>query len=125
MASQRAVAFVGSGLVIVGAVLVGEVLHVTVVRGESAITDPGVLVRAAIGIAFVLVGSRLDVHPREYLSLPSDPAGEREGSGAEDGFDEGLSPLDADAFDSIEARERERERERVRERGPEGGSDRR
>lgn len=116
MASQRVAAFVGSGLLIVGAVLVGEVLHVTVVRGERAIADPGVLVRAAIGIVLVLVGSRLDVHPREYLSLPSERADEREERG-NGGFDGELSPLDADAFDSIEAREREREREHDRTRG--------
>ena len=122
MASQRVAAFVGSGLLIVGAVLVGEVLHVTVVRGESPITDPTVLVRAAIGVVFVLVGSRLDVHPREYLSVPSDRARREEG-GEEGGFDGALSPLDDAAFDSIEAREREHDR--AEGSGPERERDRR
>lgn len=113
MASQRVAAFVGSGLLIVGAVLVGEVIHVTVVRGETPIADPGVLLRAAIGVVLVLVGARLDVHPREYLSLPSDRA-DREESGEEGAFDGELSPLDDDAFDSIEAREHGAEGERDR-----------
>lgn len=112
MASQRVAAFIGSGLLIVGAVLVGEVLHVTVVRGETPITDPSVLLRAALGLGLVLVGARLDVHPREYLSVPSDRAGEE--SREEGGFDGELSPLDDDAFDSIEAREHGAEGERDR-----------
>lgn len=112
MASQRVAAFIGSGLLIVGAVLVGEVLHVTVVRGETPITDPSVLLRAALGLGLVLVGARLDVHPSEYLSVPSDRAGEE--GGEEGGFDGELSPLDDDAFDSIEARERGAEGERDR-----------
>lgn len=114
MASQRVAAFVGSGLLIVGAVLVGEVLHVTVVRGETPISDLSVLLRAAIGVVLVLVGARLDVHPREYLPLPSDRADERGESGGENGFDGELSPLDDDAFDSIEAREHGAEGERDR-----------
>lgn len=112
MASQRVAAFVGSGLLIVGAVLVGEVLHVTVVRGETPITDLSVLLRAALGLGLVLVGARLDVHPREYLSVPSDRADEE--NGAEGEFDGELSPLDDDAFDSIEAREHGAEGERDR-----------
>lgn len=123
MASQRVAAFVGSGLLIVGAVLVGEVLHVTVVRGETPIGDSGVLLRAAIGVVLVLVGARLDVHPREYLSLPSD---HEDGGGDEhagNAFDEALSPLDGESFGSIEARERERDQ--AREPGAEGERDRR
>ncbi|MFC7223547.1 hypothetical protein ACFQKF_10430 [Halalkalicoccus sp. GCM10025322] len=112
MASQRVAAFIGSGLLIVGAVLVGEVLHVTVVRGETPITDLSVLLRAALGLGLVLVGARLDAHPREYLSVPSDRAGEE--SGEEGGFDGELSPLDDDAFDSIEAREHGAKGERDR-----------
>lgn len=112
MVSQRVSAFVGSGVLIVGAILIGEALHVTVVRGVSPITDPDVLLRAAIGVGLVLVGYRLDVHPREYLSSPSD----REDGGGDEhtagAFDEALSPLDGESFDSIEARERERASER-------------
>ncbi|MFC7008091.1 hypothetical protein [Halalkalicoccus salilacus] len=89
MASQRVAAFIGSGLLIVGAVLVGEVLHVTVVRGETPITDLSVLLRAALGLGLVLVGARLDAHPREYLSVPSDRAGEESG---EEGVRRGALP---------------------------------
>lgn len=122
MASQRVAAFVGSGLLIVGAVLLGEALHVTVVRGATPITDFSVLLRAALGVGLVLVGARLDVHPREYLSVPSERA-DREANGEEGGFDGELSPLDDDAFDSIEAREREHDR--AREPGAERDRDRR
>lgn len=124
MASKRVAAFVGSGLLIVGAILVGEALHVTVVRGATPLSDPGVLLRAAIGVALVLVGTRLDVHPREYLSLPADPA-DRESNGGEGGFDRELSPLDDDAFDSIEARGCDDERARDRTPEEERDHDRR
>lgn len=114
MVSPRVSAFIGSGLLIVGAILVGETLHVTVVQGAAPISDPDVLFRGAIGIALVLVGYRIDVHPREYLSLSS----ERDGSGDEaaaNGFDEAISPLDDESFDSIEAREGDPEREHERD----------
>lgn len=122
MVSQRVSAFVGSGLLVVGAILLGDALHVTLVRGEAPLTDPDVLFRATIGVAAVIVGYRLDVHPREYLSLPSDrergdtAGGEGERERGEARFDEALSPLDGEAFDAIEAREDGEDPDRGRDR---------
>lgn len=107
MLSKRLASTIATGLWVAGALMVGNALHVSVVTGQAAITDPAPVFYTVGGVALILIAQNLDVHPSEYVdSMTSDD--EEDGDPEDPGeFDEAASPLDEEALENLEARERE------------------
>jgi hypothetical protein len=91
---------------VIGALLVGDALHGSIVTSQYPVTSPASVVRWVVGLACIAVGARLRTPPEEYASMPSE---ESEGAGAgetgaETGdYDPELSPLDDEQFENLEA----------------------
>lgn len=117
MLSKRLSSTVATGLWVAGALLVGQALHVSVVSGQVPITAPAPVFYTVAGVALILVAQNLDVHPSEYLDYVSGPdeddaeAGGAADADTGDGFDTEASPLDDEALENLEARERENQQE--------------
>ncbi|WP_058367418.1 hypothetical protein [Haloparvum sedimenti] len=117
MLSKRLASTIATGLWVAGALLVGQALHVSVVAGEVPITAPAPVFYTVAGVALILVARNLDAHPSEYLDYVSGPdedgaeTGDAPDAEPDAGFDPAASPLDEEALENLEARERENQQE--------------
>jgi hypothetical protein len=101
MVSVRFLGLISTVLLLVGALLVGEAIHVTFVTGQVAVTSPSFFAPLVIGSVLLLLGYRARAPVAEAYDLTSD--GDEEPSKprpdapradeAEDEFDPGMSPL--------------------------------
>lgn len=106
MIPKRLASTIATGLWVAGALLVGNALHVSVVTGEVPITHPAPVFYAVGGIALILVAQNLDVHPSEYIDSMSTNEEEVDEGPEEESFDQSASPLDDEALESLDERER-------------------
>lgn len=85
----------GSTLLLLGAFVLGEAFHRTLVQGTLAPTSPAFVFAMLLGGLLVYAGYRLEegFDPSEYV--PDDEDEEEE----EAEFDESMSPLDADQLE--------------------------
>lgn len=108
MVSPRVRAVGSTVTLVVGALLVGDALHGSVVTGTFGVGSPAAVFRFLPGVVLIWVGYRLRVPPEEYASMPSGSPG---GGGAEEDsgeFDPALSPVgdpDADEPDGPDDRD--------------------
>lgn len=99
-------------LLVVGAVLVGDAIHVGVVAGTAPVTSPAVVLRFVLGVVFLALGLRFRTPPEEYVTTPSDVESSRT-TGDDDPdtgeFDPEVSPLGGDGLERVNAEEADRE----------------
>lgn len=100
MFSVRFRALLNTMLVVVGALLIGQVIHVTVVTGEARLLTVAQIGQAAVGVGLVVLGrlihNPVDEAERRYR--------QREAEASADGdpqaeFDPDLSPIGSDLDD--------------------------
>jgi hypothetical protein len=108
---RRFAAAMGSMVTLVGAFIVGAVLHQTLVQNNYPITRPIAVFGLLAGVAVIAVGLRLEgrFEPSDYV-----PDAEREGDDGDDGegegegdegFDDRLSPVSEEMLEDREADE--------------------
>jgi hypothetical protein len=109
MVSVRLLGMVSTVLLLVGALLVGEALHVTFVQGQVSVTSVTFLGPLVLGSVLLLLGYRARAPVAQAYDLTSDseesPSGPKtdapRADDAEDEYDPELSPLgDAEPGDS-------------------------
>lgn len=119
MNSARLSALLSTVLLVVGALLVGEAIHGGVVTGARPLGSPWVVLRAAVGLAFVALGYRFRTPVEEYVAAPSggpdrserksdeSPRSAEESPDAADvgEFDADVSPLGEDGLEHVDAEE--------------------
>lgn len=91
---------------VMGAMLVGDALHGSVVTNQYSVTSPAAVFRAVGGIVCIAIGAHFRTPPSEYASMPSDGSGQTEGGGDAAGngeFDPELSPLSNDDLEHLES----------------------
>ena len=108
MPSARFYGLLSTVLLVVGALAVGQALHLTVVTGQVTYASPAFVLQFGVGLVLIALGYRARRPVAESYGLTSDeradetdgasrrPRGEpgdRSDAGAEDGFDPELSPL--------------------------------
>ncbi|PSP75704.1 hypothetical protein BRC81_15075 [Halobacteriales archaeon QS_1_68_20] len=95
--STRVKAHLNTFFVVLATLVLGNALHMSVVTGEHALTAFPVVAQLVGGLVFGAVGVWSREAPREHQ--PGTGTDEEE---AEEGFDEDLSPLDAESMDRLE-----------------------
>lgn len=93
-------ALFGSTIELLGAFVIGGVLHQTLVRGAFPVTAPASVFGILGGLALILVGRRLErrFEPSEYVPAAEDEEDDEE-------FDEELSPVPTERLEEREADE--------------------
>lgn len=89
----------GSGFLLAGAFAIGWVLHQVFVQEAMALTAPVSVFVSLAGIGLILLGRRLERQFDPSVFVPEAPEDE------EDGFDEAMSPLDAEDLEGYDADE--------------------
>ncbi|MFC7068247.1 hypothetical protein [Halobaculum lipolyticum] len=126
MVSTRLLGVISTSMLVVGALSIGQVLHLTVVTGEVGFTATPVVVYGVAGVVAIAIGYRARRPVAEEYALTSDarergeherrrgdasPSGTDDGAagptGADDAFDPAMSPL-GDAEPGASERERGR-----------------
>ncbi len=110
MVSIRLLGTLSSVLLLVGALLVGEALHVGIVQGAAPLTSPPVVLPLVLGSVLLVLGYRTRAPVAEAYDLTSDEdepqTRDTDAPRADDPeaeYDPELSPLgDADPTDSDE-----------------------
>jgi hypothetical protein len=104
--SIRAKAFIGTMMVIVGAFVVGNAIHQTVVEGAYGVTSPPAVIGGLVGLVLIVVGQRLHRPPTAYIDVQpegSDGGEDGEPSEAKKGNAPEMSPLSDEDLENIEA----------------------
>lgn len=113
MISVRFLALLSTLLLVVGALLVGDAIHGSVVTGTYDVTSPAAVLRAVVGIVFLALGARYQKSTEEYVAMPSgDPERQAESADPDDEpgeFDADLSPLGEDGLEHADADDDRRE----------------
>ncbi|WP_284014281.1 hypothetical protein [Halobaculum litoreum] len=123
MVSTRFLGVISTSMLVVGALSIGQVLHLTVVTGQVGFTATPVVVYGVAGVVAIAIGYRARRPVAEEYALTSDARerGEHERrradaagaddaspdspTGADDAFDPAMSPLgDAEPGDAERAR---------------------
>lgn len=93
----------GSTVTLLGAFLVGVVIHRSLVLGEFSVLAPAGVLGLAGGLALIAIGRRLEerFQPSEYVPGSEDDEEEEEDEGGE--FDERFSPVPQDRLERREA----------------------
>jgi hypothetical protein len=124
MVSTRFLGVISTAMLVVGALSIGQALHLSVVTGELGLTATPVVVYGVAGVVAIAIGYRARKPVAESYALTSDarergeherrdrssPVGEGEQDDSDAAFDPAMSPLgdaapgDA-ATDRTEARE--------------------
>ncbi|WP_313690930.1 hypothetical protein [Halorarum halobium] len=86
MPSTRFYGTVSTALLVVGALAVGQALHLTVVTGEVSYTSPAFVILSLLGLVLIVLGYRARRPVAEAWDLTSD-----EGDGGTDGSGGGSS----------------------------------
>lgn len=102
---RRFAVAMGSTVTLVGAFIVGGVLHQAVVKGAYAVTSPPAVLGVALGLAVILVGKRLEARfdPSEYVPDAKEEDEDEEG----EEFDEKYSPVPEERLEDREDDDRE------------------
>ncbi|MFC7098536.1 hypothetical protein [Halobaculum marinum] len=123
MVSTRLLGVVSTSMLVVGALSIGQALHLTVVTGELGVTATPVVVYGVAGVVALAIGYRARKPVAESYGLTSDARerGEHErvddapssgasddADGPEESFDPSMSPL-GDAAPGDSARRRSSE----------------
>ncbi|WP_435064025.1 hypothetical protein [Halobaculum sp. EA56] len=111
MVSTRLLGVVSTSMLVVGALSIGQVLHLTVVTGQVGYTATPVVVYGVAGVVAIAIGYRARRPVAEEYALTSDARergeherrrgpsdapdsrGDADGPDDEDGFDPAMSPL--------------------------------
>jgi hypothetical protein len=108
--SKRALAFVSSLCLLLGALLVGSALHGGVVTNQYAITSPAAVFRLGFGVVLIGIGYRFRVPPDERASLSRGVEQSRADTNENGTFDPEDSPLDEVSMERLAERERDDDR---------------
>ncbi|WP_158057450.1 hypothetical protein [Halorussus halophilus] len=113
MVSARVFALLSTMFLVVGALLVGDAIHVSLVTGEFAVTHWWVFGRFLLGSVFIALGYRFRTPTSEYVDMPSgEPTREQTdedgepAEGATGDFDPEMSPLGDDGLEHLDSDDR-------------------
>jgi hypothetical protein len=93
-------------MVLVGAFVVGNAIHQTVVEGAYGYTAPPAVIGGLVGLALIVVGQRLHRPPNAYIDVQpesSESSEEAEPSEAKKGTAPEMSPLADEDLENLEA----------------------
>jgi hypothetical protein len=111
MFSRQFLSMASTTTLVIGALLVGDAIHGSVVVGIYGVTSPAFVLRLLPGLAFIWVGYTLREHHEMFLEsyfAGREAAARPDDSGEE--FDQRMSPLSDESVANLESRERERDK---------------
>jgi hypothetical protein len=111
MFSRQFLSMVSTTTLVMGALLVGDAIHGSVVVGTYGVTSPAFVLRLLPGLAFIWVGYTLRENHEMFLNsyfAGREAAARPDDSGEE--FDQRMSPLSDESMSNLESRERERDK---------------